>query len=117
MVTFINTEFPHTAVIRRSVASASPPFTVTTTDIWSGAVDCQVNSSGGTGKRENVFVSDYAIYSACISPEIKTGDTITISGTGKTAFSCIIKQSTTEDIYEVDGVMYGTTIWANEIKS
>ena len=118
MVTLTNIAYPHTAVISRNVTSATPPFTATTSTIWSGSVDCQVSGSGGTGLRQTVFVSDYTIYSACISSELQTGDIITVTlGTGNTAFDCTIKQHTTENVWEEDGVTYGTTIWANLVRN
>lgn len=117
MVTLTNPEYPHTAVINRTAVTATPPFTATTTEIWSGVVDCQVGGGGGTGLKQTVFVSDYTIYCACITSELQTGDTITVTlGSGKTPFDCTIKQHTTESVWEQDGVTYGTTIWANLIR-
>ena len=117
MVTLTNIAYPHTAVISRKVVSATPPFTSSSTEIWSGEVDCQVSVGGGTGLRQTVFVSDYTIYSACISSELQTGDIITVTmGTGKTPFDCTIEQHTTENVWEEDGVAFGTTIWANRVK-
>lgn len=117
MVVLTNIAYPHTAVISRKVTTETPPFTATESTIWSGSVDCQVGNSGSTGLRETVFVSDYIIYSACISSELQTGDIITVTmGTGKTPFDCTIKQHTTENIWEEDGVSYGTTIWANLVR-
>lgn len=117
MVTLTNPDYPHTAVIKRTATTATPPFTATTTEIWSGVVDCQVGGGGATGLKQTVFVSDYTIYCACIESELQTGDTITITmGVGKTPFDCTIKQHTTENIYEDDGVAYGTTIWANLVR-
>jgi hypothetical protein len=132
MVTLTNIAYPHTAVISRKVVSATPPFTSSSTEIWSGEVDCQVSVGGGTGLRQTVFVSDYTIFSACISPELvevvdeeevitptelQTGDIITVTmGEGKTPFDCTIEQHTTENVWEEDGVAYGTTIWANRVK-
>ena len=117
MVTLTNPEYPHTAVIKRTTVTTTPPMTATTSTIWSGVVDCQVSGTGGTRLNQTVFVSDYTIYSACIESELQTGDTITITmGTGKTPFDCTIKQHTTEDVWEVNGVKFGTTIWANLIR-
>jgi len=109
--------FPHTAVISRKVVTTTPPFTATTSTIWSGDVDCQVGSGGATGVKQTVFVSDYTIYCACITSELQTGDIITVTmGTGKTPFDCTIKQHTTESVWIEDGVEYGTTIWANLVR-
>lgn len=117
MVTLTNTEYPHTAVISRKVTTTTPPFTSSSSTIWSGAVDCQVSGAGGTGMRQTVFVSDYTIYSACISSELQTGDIITVTmGTGKTPFDCTIEQHTTESVWTVGSTAYGTTIWANRVK-
>ena len=117
MVTLTNTDYPHTAVISRTAVSATPPFTVTTTTIWSGAVDCQVGRSGGTGLRQDVFVSDYTIYSECIDSLLQTGDNIAVTVTvDGTPVNCTIEQWTTDSIYEEDGVSYGTTIWANLVR-
>lgn len=117
MVELINEEYPHTAVISRKVTTETPPYSATSSEIWSGEVDCQVSASGGTGTRQTVFVSDYTIYSACISSELQTGDIITVTlGSGKTPFNCTIEQHTTENVWEVNGVAYGTTIWANRVK-
>jgi hypothetical protein len=117
MVTLTNPDYPHTAVITRPTSSATPPFTVTTTTVWSGAVDCQVGRSGGTGLRQDVFVSDYTIYSQCIDSELQTGDLITVTLiVGGTPLNCTIEQWSTDDVYEVDDVAYGTTIWANLVR-
>lgn len=114
-VTFTNPEYPHFATITRTTLSETPPFTATPTTIWSGAVDCQVSGSkGGTSFVKDVFVSDYTIYSACIGDELLTTDEIEVTfKEGGTPVKCKIVQSTTEDVWEVDGVKYGTTIWAN----
>lgn len=117
MVNITSIAYPHTAIISRKVTSATPPFTSTSSTLWEGAVDCQVGGTDGTRKQQTVYVSDYIIYSACISPELQTGDIITVTmGSGKTPFECTIKQHTTEDIWEEGGVHYGTTIWANLVR-
>ena len=117
MVILTNISYPHTAVISRKEATTTPPFTSTTSTIWSGSVDCQVGGTGGTKTRQTVFVSDYTIYSATISSELRTGDIITVTlGTGNTPFDCTIKQHTSESVWEEDGVDYGTTIWANLVR-
>lgn len=114
--TLTNLEYPHLATITRTANLSTPPFTATATTIWSGAVDCQVSGGGGTSIRQDVFVSDYTIYCQAITVDIKTGDQIAVTfKTGGTPVNCKIEQSTTEDIWEVDGVKYGTTIWANRI--
>jgi hypothetical protein len=88
------------------------------TTIWAGVVDCQIGSGGGIVQKQSVFVSDYIIYSEQISDELQTGDIITIlRGNGKTPFNCTIEQSSTEDVWEVDGVKYGTVIWANRVQA
>ena len=118
VITLTNPDFPHFAEITRSSRSDEPPFTSTDTVIWSGAVDCQISGGGGTGLKEAVFVSDYTIYSACIDSELQAGDLIAIKLTATgTPINCTIEQSSTEDVWEVDGVKYGTTIWANAVKS
>jgi hypothetical protein len=118
MVTLINTEYPHTAVISRTATSATPPFTVTTTTIWSGAVDCQAGRGGGTGLRQDVFVSDYTIYSECIDSDLQTGDNIAVTFiVDGTPVNCTIEQWSTDDVWEEDGVHYGTTIWANIVRA
>lgn len=118
MVTYTNPEYPHFATISRSSTSATPPFTATSPTIWSGDVDCQVGGGGSTSTRQDVIVSDYTIYSACIESELQTGDLISITlKEGGTPIDCTIKQSTTEDVWEVDGVKYGTTIWANLVRA
>jgi hypothetical protein len=111
-----NPEYPHFAEISRTALSSEPPFTATPTTIWSGAVDCQVSGRGATHLRQDVYVSDYTIYCECIDDEIKTGDQIEVTfKEGDTPIKCKIEQSTTEDVWEVDGVKYGTTIWANKV--
>ena len=110
-----NPEYPHYAEITRTANSSTPPFTATPTTIWSGDVDCQVSGGGGTSIKQDVFVSDYTIYCPCIDDSLFTGDQIEITfKEGGTPIKCQIEQSTTEDIWEVDGVKYGTTIWANK---
>ena len=116
-VIFTNPEFPHYAVISRTATTTTPPYTATPSTIWSGDVDCQVGGSGATTKVQTVFVSDYTIYCACITSELQTGDNVVVTlKSGGTPINCVIQQSTTEDIWEVDGVKYGTTIWVNEVK-
>lgn len=114
--TLTNPEYPHFATITRTANASEPPFTATTTTIWSGAVDCQVSGGGGTSIKQDVFVSDYTIYCPCISAPLLTGDQVAVTfKEGGVAVKCKIEQSTTEDIWEIDGVKYGTTIWANRI--
>ena len=114
--TLTNPEYPHFATISRTAIASEPPFTATPTEIWSGAVDCQVSGGGGTSIKQDVFVSDYTIYCPCIDDELTTGDLVEVTfKEGGTAIKCKLEQSTTEDIYEVDGVKYGTTIWVNRV--
>ena len=118
MVTLTNPDYPHYAVISRSSNDEQPPFTVTSTTLWEGDVDCQIGNSGGTSKRESVFVSDYIIYSEQINVELQAGDLVTVTrGEGTTPFDCTVQQSSTEDVWEVDGKKYGTTIWANRVNA
>lgn len=118
MVTLTNPDYPHTAVITRTANAEHPPFTATTSTLWSGAVDCQTGNTGSSFKRESVFVSDYIIYSEQINVELQQGDLITVTkGTGSTPINCTIQQSSTEDVWEVDGKKYGTTIWANRVNA
>lgn len=116
--TYTNPDYPHTAVITRDALSATPPHTTTTTTIWSGACDCQVGTGGTTEARDTVFVSDYTIYTACIEAELETGDQISIiRHEGHTPIIATIEQHTTDNIWIENGITYGTTIWANEVKS
>ena len=128
MAILINKEYPHTAVIRRDYASTTPPYTATSDQLWSGVVDCQVGIAGGTSLRQTVFVSDYTIYSSCIEAEIVDGGIVTATelqtghiisvtlGEGKTPFGCTIEQFETSNVWEENGVAYGTTIWANRVR-
>jgi hypothetical protein len=118
MVTLTNPDYPHTAVIKRAVKSSTPPFTITETTIWSGAVDCQIGIRGGTSKRETVFVSDYTIYSQQIGVDLQVGDKVTVTlKTGSPTIICTIAQHTTDNLWEVDGVIYGTTMWVNQVRA
>lgn len=113
-ITLTNPEYPHFAEISRTALASEPPFAATPTTIWSGAVDCQVSGGGGTYIRQYVYESDYTIYCPCIDSELKTGDQVEVTfKEGGTPIKCKLEQSTTEDIFEVDGVKYGTTIWVN----
>lgn len=115
--TYLNPDYPHTAVITRKTTSATPPYATATSTIWSGACDCQIGSSGTTETRDTVFVSDYTIYTACIEAELKTGDLISIiRKTGHTPIIATIEQHSTDNIWIENGIQYGTTIWANEVK-
>ena len=115
---YTNEAYPHTATIVRPTLSATPPYTNTDTAIWSGACDCQVGTGGTTQTRESVFVSDYTIYTACIDAQLKTGDRISIvRKIGWTPIQCTVEQFSTDNVWIEDGVSYGTTIWANEVKS
>ena len=115
-VVFNNPEYPHFVTISRTANSSEPPFTATTTTIWSGDVDCQVGNNGGTSIKQDVYVSDYTIYCQCIDAELKTGDQVEVTfKEGGTPIKCKVEQSTTENVWEVDGVKYGTTIWVNKI--
>jgi len=116
--TLTNPEYPHFAEISRTASGVEPPFETTTTVIWSGEVDCQVRTSGGTTMKDDVFVSDYTIYCQCIPDTILKGDQIDVTlKEGDDPIKCKIEQSTTEDIWEVDGVKYGTTIWADKVSA
>lgn len=129
MVTLTNIDYPHFATISRTEISDEPPFTSTSTEIWSGNVDCQIGNGGGTIPKQSVFVSDYTIYSACIESEIVDGETIPIElqvgdiisitlKEDSTPFDCTIEQTSTEEVWvEDDGTRYGTTIWANKVNA
>lgn len=114
-VTLTNPDFPHSAVISTSTLSATPPYTSTTTDIWSGECDAQSSVGGSTKISRDVFVSDYTIFLESISVPIKIGDTVTVTFvTDGTPVEMIVVQSMTDNIYEENGKTYGTTIWANK---
>ena len=117
MVTITDIAYPHTAVITRTtVVKTTVPFSSTTATIWSGICDCQVGRGGGTGKRQDVFVSDYTIFCALFDAELKVGDTVTVTfKTGGTPITCTIEQFSCDDLYVEDGVNYGTTIWVNRV--
>jgi hypothetical protein len=117
MVTITDIAYPHTAVITRTtVVKTVTPFTSSTATIWSGICDCQVGRGGATGKRQDVFVSDYTIFCAIFDAELQAGDTVTVTlKIGGTPIVCTIEQYSSDDLYEEDGIAYGTTIWANRI--
>lgn len=125
-VTLTNTMFPHTAVISRTAASETPPFTATTTQIWSGDCDCQSGTEqGGTVYRRDVYISDYTIFcesildnSTGLPIELKTGDKISVTFvTNGTPVDMVIEQTTTDNIWSENGKQYGTTIWAKRSKA
>jgi hypothetical protein len=115
---YTNPDYPHTASITRVSLSETPPFTASSTAIWSGACDCQVGIGGKTERRESVFVSDYTIYTACIESELKVGDQLSVTRqAGHTPLTLTLEQFSTDNIWIENGVAYGTTIWANEVKN
>jgi hypothetical protein len=117
MVTITDIAYPHTAVIARvTVNKSAVPFTSTTSTIWSGVCDCQIGRGGATGKKQDVFVSDYTIFCEIFDAELMVGDTITVTlKSGWTPIECTIKQFSSDNIFVEDGVEYGTTIWANRV--
>jgi len=118
MVTITDIAYPHTAEISRTtVDRATVPFTSSDSTIWSGDCDCQVGRGGGTGKRQDVFVSDYTIFCELLDDELMVGDIVTVTfKTGGTPIVCTVEQYTSDDLYEEDGVHYGTTIWVNQVR-
>ena len=114
-VTLTNTDFPHYATISTSTKSATPPFTVITTDIWSGECDTQSSVGGSTKFSRDVYVSDYTIFLESINVPIKIGDAVKVTFvTDGTPVEMVVVQSTTDNVYEENGKTYGTTIWANK---
>jgi len=118
-VTLTNTDYPHYAVVSRTAISDEPPFTGVTTTLWEGDCDCQSGTEqGGTSFRREVFVSDYTIFTECIDVEIKAGDTISVTFvTGRTPVDMTIEHTTTDNVWEEDGKVFGTTIWAKASKA
>jgi hypothetical protein len=115
MVTLNDIGYPYACVITRDVVDTTDvPFTSAPTTIWSGNVDCQVSRSGATSLRQGVFVSDYTVYSELLTVELQVGDKVTV--TMGTAIVLTIEQYSSEEIFEEDGVKYGTTIWANLVR-
>lgn len=115
MVTLNDIGYPYACVItRETIDDSQVPFTTTASTIWSGDVDCQISRSGATAQRQGVFVSDYTIYSELLTVELQVGDKVTV--TMGTTITLTVEQYSSEEIFEEDGVKYGTTIWANLVR-
>lgn len=115
MVTLNDIGYPYACTITRTTVDTSAvPFTETSATVWSGNVDCQISRGGATSVRQGVIVSDYTIFCELIPVALQVGDKVSV--TMGTAINLTIEQYSSEEIFEEDGVTYGTTIWANLVR-
>jgi hypothetical protein len=111
-------DFPHLIIITRDgVISSVPPYSgaLYSSSIWSGSCDYQIVS---TYDKQFVAESTYIVFCEKIPTNIIQDDLVTIikEDAGLPIYGKIV-QSESANIFEDNGVIYGTTIWIRETKS
>lgn len=109
--------FPDYIIISIGITtSETPPYerSLLERTIWTGDCDCQ---SGGTYDRQFVSESTHTVFCEKITSQIDEGANVTILKENSLPIYGKVVQSESKDIFEDNGIVYGTTIWVKQTKS